>query len=213
MIHTITKALNLIKKDFRGFVFLAIRLFFISINQTLSTKITYFIFFLKNIQSGKKNKFYGIPVFDRMPLSKISIGNNCRIRSDITTNLAIRKKCIIRTYNANAIIEIRDNTGINGSIIASSDKIVIGKDVLIGYNCYISDTDNHPIDPIERHHGKAETAPIDIGDNVWLGANVVVLKGVSIGANSVIGANSLVLSSIPSNVIAIGNPCRVIKKI
>ena len=101
----------------------------------------------------------------------------------------------------------------NGSVIASSNRIVIGKDVLIGYNCYISDTDNHPIDPIERHTGKAETAPIEIGDNVWLGANVVVLKGISIGANTVIGANSLVLSNIPSNVIAIGNPCRVIKKI
>jgi acetyltransferase-like isoleucine patch superfamily enzyme len=58
-----------------------------------------------------------------------------------------------------------------------------------------------------------ETSPIYLNDNVWLGVNVVILKGVTIGKNSVIGANSLVLSNIPENVLAIGNPCRVIKKI
>jgi acetyltransferase-like isoleucine patch superfamily enzyme len=201
------------KKDFRGFIFLAIRMMSIKINRVVSTKVTYFIFFLKNIEIGKNNKFFGIPIIERVPLSKILIGSNCRFRSDKTTNLAPTKKCIIRTFKAEATIIIGDNTGMNGSVITSSDRIIIGKDVLIGYNCYISDTDNHPIDPIERHIGKAETAPVEIGDNVWLGANVVVLKGISIGANTVIGANSLVLSSIPPNVIAIGNPCRVIKKI
>ena len=213
MFRTIGKGLALLKKDFRCAVFLALHLLSVNVNRAISTKITYFIFFLKNIEIGKNNKFYGIPISQRMPLSKIIVGSNCRFRSDKTTSLAPVKKCILRTYNANATIKIGDNTGMNGSVIASSNRIVIGKDVLIGYNCYISDTDNHPIDPIERHTGKAETAPIEIGDNVWLGANVVVLKGISIGANTVIGANSLVLSNIPSNVIAIGNPCRVIKKI
>ena len=168
---------------------------------------------MKGVKIKNDIRFFGVAFIDRVPLSIISIGSNCTFRSDKTTNLASKKKCIIRTYNANAIIEIGNNTGMNASVIAAAEKIIIGKDVLIGFNCYISDTDNHAIDPLLRHSGKPETAPIFIEDNVWLGVNVVVLKGVTIGKNSVIGANSLVLSNIPENVIAIGNPCRVIKKI
>jgi acetyltransferase-like isoleucine patch superfamily enzyme len=179
----------------------------------ISTLVTYFICFLKNIKIDKNNSFYGIPILVRRPLSTIKLGKNCIMRSDITTNLACKKRCIIRTYNQNALIEIGNNTGINGSVLAAAEKIIIGKDVLIGYNCYISDTDNHVINPLMRHSGMPETSPIYLNDNVWLGVNVVILKGVTIGKNSVIGANSLVLSNIPENVLAIGNPCRVIKKI
>lgn len=202
----------LIQKDFSGTIFLLKNRLTISMNRSISTKITYLMCFLKNISIGKKNRFYGIPILQRVPLSKITLGDNCRIRSDITTNLARTKKSIIRTYNSSAFIQIGDNTGINGSVIASAEKIIIGKDVLIGYNCYICDTNNHVIDPIERHTGKPETGPIKIGDNVWLGLNVVVLRGVTIGENSIIGANSLVLADIPPNVIAMGNPCRVVVK-
>lgn len=209
----IKKLKSLLLADFKGLCFLILKRISILISQRSSSKLTYFLALLKGIKIQKHNSFFGVPILDRVPLSKISIGKNCTFRSDSTTNLANKKKCIIRTYNQNAIIEIGDNTGINGSVIAASEKIVIGNDVLIGFNCYISDTDNHAIDPTLRHSGKPETAPIFIEDNVWLGVNVVVLKGVTIGKNSVIGANSLVLSSIPENVIAIGNPCRVIKKI
>lgn len=199
-------------KDFRGFIFFIGKNACIQINRNISTIITYFICFLKDISIGKKSKFYGVPIFDRKPLSWISLGNNCTIRSDSTTNLARKKKSIIRTYKSNAIIIIGDNVGINGSVIAAAEKIIIGKDVLIGYNCYICDTSNHVIDPTERHTGNPETRPIYIGDNVWLGLNVVVLSGVTIGENSIIGANSLVLSNIPPNVIALGNPCKVVVK-
>jgi len=209
----IKDAKNLIRKDLRGFLFLVSNKLFIYIKKNISTIITYFVCFFKGIKIGKKNNFYGVPIFVRRPLSTINLGQNCTVRSDFTTNLASRKKSIIRTYNRNAIIEIGDNTGINGSVIAAAEKIIIGKDVLIGYNCYISDTDNHVVDPVMRHSGIPETKPIYLGDNVWLGVNVTVLKGVTIGKNSVIGANSLVLSNIPENVLAIGNPCRVIKNI
>jgi len=189
----IIKIYSLLKNDFRGVFFNSIKLVNIVFKKLICTKWMYFFGILKNIKYGSNMKFYGISLIERAIGSKIEIGNNCKIRSDVTTNLSVKKKTIIRTYNKNANLKIGNNVGINGSVIAASENIRIGNDVLIGYNCYISDTDNHVVNPEKRHIGKPETAPICIEDNVWLGVNVVVLKGVTIGKNSVIGANSLVL--------------------
>jgi len=210
---SLRKKYHLLRQDFRGIAFMMLGRLRSGTTKRTATVYTYLLCRLKDIRLGRHIGFYGIPVLDRKPFSTILLGSRCRIRSDRTTNLARKKRCIIRTLNKGAYVEIQENTGINGSVIAAAEKIVIGRDVLIGYNCYITDTDSHPLDPARRHLDEAETAPVTIGDNVWLGANVVVLKGVTIGENSVIGANSLVLSSVPANVFAIGNPCRVIKKI
>ncbi len=93
-----------------------------------------------------------------------------------------------------------------------SNFIDIGHCVLIGPNCNIICT-NHSIDVTERMKGVFNDKPIIIGDNVWLGANVTILPGVTIGANSVIGAGSVVTKDIPTNVIAVGNPCKVLREI
>uniref|UniRef100_UPI00301C5769 DapH/DapD/GlmU-related protein n=3 Tax=Bacteria TaxID=2 RepID=UPI00301C5769 len=71
----------------------------------------------------------------------------------------------------------------------------------------------HPIEPELRREVAQFNIPIHIGDNVWIGANSVVLPGVKIGENSVIGAGSVVTKDIPSNVVAVGNPCRVLREI
>lgn len=71
----------------------------------------------------------------------------------------------------------------------------------------------HPIDPELRRETFQYNADVHIGDNVWLGAGVVVLPGVTIGENSVIGAGSVVTKDIPANVVAVGNPCRVLREI
>ena len=90
--------------------------------------------------------------------------------------------------------------------------ITIGDDVQIGPNVQLL-TPSHPIDP-ERRRAKLESAkPIVIGNNVWLGGGVVVVGGVTIGEDSVIGAGSVVVNDIPPNVIAVGNPCRVVREI
>lgn len=90
--------------------------------------------------------------------------------------------------------------------------IAIGDDVMMGPNVQLL-TPNHPIDP-DRRRAKLESAqPITIHDNVWLGGGVIVLGGVSIGENSIVGAGAVVTKDVPANVIAVGNPARVVRSI
>ncbi|MFF0739225.1 sugar O-acetyltransferase [Streptomyces sp. NPDC004111] len=90
--------------------------------------------------------------------------------------------------------------------------ITIGEDCQIGPNVQLL-TPTHPIDPKPRRDGIEGAEPIAIGDNVWLGGGVIVLPGVSIGDNSVVGAGSVVTKDIPADVVAVGNPARVIRSI
>lgn len=97
-------------------------------------------------------------------------------------------------------------------VILDCAKVKIGKNAAIGPNCGLYCA-VHPTDPVERAKWVETAKPITIGDNVWLGGNVVVLPGVTIGDNTTIGAGSVVTKDIPSNVVAAGNPCKVLKKI
>lgn len=71
----------------------------------------------------------------------------------------------------------------------------------------------HPTDPKARLSGKELAAPIKIGNNVWLGGGVIICPGISVGSNVTIGAGSVITKDIPNNVVAAGNPCRVIRKV
>lgn len=89
--------------------------------------------------------------------------------------------------------------------------VTIGDDCFIGPNVSIY-TACHSTDPAERNSRKEWALPVTIGDNVWIGGSVTILPGVKIGSNVTIGAGSVVVKDIPSDVVAVGNPCRVIKK-
>ncbi len=97
-------------------------------------------------------------------------------------------------------------------IILDCTKVTFGKNVFIAPNCVFS-TAGHPIDSEQRAKGLEIALPITVGDDVWFGANVTVLPGVTIGSNVVIGAGSVVNKDIPDGVVAVGNPCKVIRKI
>lgn len=90
--------------------------------------------------------------------------------------------------------------------------IYIGNNVMIGPNVTIA-TAGHPIDPQRRQQVTQFNIPVIIGNNVWIGASCVILPGVLIGDNTVIGAGSVVTKNIPSNVVAMGNPCKVSREI
>ena len=91
-------------------------------------------------------------------------------------------------------------------------KITIGNSVLIAPNVTISVT-GHPVHPELRAQGEMFALPVSIEDNVWIGSGAIICPGVTIGKNSVIGAGSIVTRDIPPNVVAVGNPCRVLREI
>ena len=110
-------------------------------------------------------------------------------------------------------ISIEDHVYINfGGIILDCAEVFIGANTLIGPNLGIYAV-NHAIDAAERIRGGCIGKPVHIGKNVWLGGDVKILAGVTIGDHAIIGAGSIVTKDIPENVIAAGNPCQVIREI
>lgn len=99
----------------------------------------------------------------------------------------------------------------NLTLVDDTD-IFVGDNVMFGPNVVIA-TAGHPVDPPLREKVAQFNIPVRIGKNVWIGAGAVVLPGVTIGENSVIGAGSVVTKDIPPNVVAVGNPCRVLREI
>lgn len=110
-------------------------------------------------------------------------------------------------------IEIGDNFFANHNFtVLDPGKVRIGNNVFIATNCNIT-TAGHPIDAKTRNSGIEYAYPVTIGNDVWIGSNVCILPGVTIGSNVVIGAGSVVNKDIPDNVVAVGNPCRVLRPI
>ena len=130
------------------------------------------------------------------------------------------------SVGAKGRVAIGDFTLLNGALIMCEDQIEIGSHCLISWNVGIADSDFHPLDPAQRlvdaqalapyfkdrpERPVLKTAPVKIGDNVWIGMNAVILKGVSIGQNSVVAAGAVVTKSVPENTVVAGNPAVAVK--
>ncbi len=172
-----------------------------------TTFFNVFYCFIRGIKLGNNNQFFGFAFFKRTVGSTIIIGDNCRFRSTATSNLiGVNHKCIIATHAPGASIKIGNGSGFSGTTIGAFCQITIGDNVKCGANTLITDSDWHADDA-----RSAKPKAVFIDDNVWLGYGAIVMKGVTIGKNSVIGAGSVVTKDIPPNVVAAGNPCKVIK--
>lgn len=172
----------------------------------LSTGIMRLKLLLRGIPCGRSTRFYGLAKFKRANRGRIVIGNHCTLNSSRTSNLiGVNRPCIFTALEPESILTIGDHCGFSGTVIGCFDNVTIGKHVRCGANTLITDSDWHLDDP-----RTGAPKPVTIEDHVWLGVNVTVLKGVHIGRNSIIGAHSLVTRDIPPNVIASGNPCKVI---
>lgn len=201
------KHLRYFRHDFRGELwgYLGCRIK-LSCLCLISTLWNYMKCGLYDIKVGKGNKFWGNMIFRRHSLSSIKIGSGSQFNNSSRLNqIGVNHPCVISTHSTDALISIGNNCGFSGTTIAAYKKIEIGNNVLCGANTIINDFDWH----VERYHSLPKD--VVIGNNVWLGVNVVVMKGVTIGDNAIIGANSVVTKDIPANTIAVGNPCKVVK--
>lgn len=166
---------------------------------------------LAGLQWDPSWRFWGRPrIINR---GKINIGEHFECCSHPKYNsIGVFQRTLLRTTNPRAELVIGRNVGISGCSISASESITIGDHVLIGSGALITDSDAHPLDPIQRRiKGVAgKSAPIIIGNDVFIGARVIILKGVTIGAGAIIGAGSVVSKNVPPGAIAVGNPviCR-----
>lgn len=155
----------------------------------------------------------------RCPRAKsIRIGNNCRIKSRFNSNLVGKTNPTVLQCVDRGKIMIGDHSGMSFCIISSRAEIRIGNHVNIGGNVRIFDHNFHSLDFMDRRNGQLDrkgcrSAPIQIGDDVFIGANSIILKGVKIGDRAIIGAGSVVSSCIPSDEIWGGNPAKKIKNV
>lgn len=123
--------------------------------------------------------------------------------------------CYVEAARPHARIEVGDRTEFNNNLMLKSEGagIRVGRDGLFGAHIEIFDSNFHDLDPLRRRDGTVAMAPVEIGDNVFVGMGAKILKGATIGSDSVIGAGAVVSGSIPSGVIAAGNPARVIRNL
>jgi maltose O-acetyltransferase len=121
---------------------------------------------------------------------------------------------LIQAREINASIKIGNNTVFSNDItIIAVREITIGDRCLIGDRLIVYDNDGHEIDPSTRTRSYGKAAPVNIGNNVWIGSSVTILKGVNVGDNSIIAASSVVTKDVPANAMVAGNPAKIIKMI
>lgn len=174
----------------------------------------YFRAFTK-VQMGSKVRFWGKPIIYLFDGMDIKIGNNVTINSS-NWGYHVNMHSPVKLYvnQPGASITIGDHTRIHGSCLHAYSSITVGSKCLIAANCQIFDGNGHDLS-MGNVEGRLKTIgpaePIVIEDCVWIGANSIVLPGVTIGRGSVIGAGSVVAKSIPPMSIAAGNPARVIR--
>lgn len=129
------------------------------------------------------------------------IGENCYIEPPLHTNFGGHHVHFGKNIYANFNLTLVDDT-----------HIYVGDYTMFGPNVTVA-TAGHPILPRLRQEGYQYNAPVHIGKNCWLGAGVIIVPGITIGDNVVIGAGSVVTKDLPSNVVAVGNPCKVLREV
>ncbi|HME87609.1 MAG TPA: acyltransferase [Chthoniobacterales bacterium] len=172
-----------------------------------------------NVEFGEGFYCESAQVFKKLRSKKphaVVLGNHVSVYAGCSFAIGENGKCTVGDF-----------TLLNGAIVMAEERIDIGSYCLISWGVGIADSDFHPLEPAQRlvdaqalapflkdrpPRPKLKTAPVKIGDNVWIGMNAVILKGVTIGDNSVVAAGAVVTKSVPANTIVAGNPAVEVKK-
>ena len=169
-----------------------------------------------HVNYGKNMVLDGLPVFRFCRSAIVDLKSNITFTNSSKYNMiGINKKCSVFVGN-NAKLMISENCGFSGVSIYCASSITIGKNVNVGGNVFIWDTDFHPLDyQARREHRTSEiiSKSVVIEDDVFIGGNSTVLKGVKIGEKSIVGAGSVVTKCIPAGQIWAGNPAKFIRYI
>lgn len=172
-------------------------------------------FYKSQIQLKGKINISGMPIYVFRENGFLILGDNVYLKSNKKSyHLNMHSPVKIMVDRKDAVVEIGANTRVNGSCIHAYKKISIGRNCLIAANCQIIDGNGHDLsfpNVENRVNTLGDAKEIIIEDNVWIGANSIILPGVRIGFGSVIAAGSVVVKSIPSMCVAGGNPAKVIK--
>lgn len=172
----------------------------------------------RGITLGSNIAWLGKPIITTIKGSSLSIGDQSVICSRSTqTALGVNHPVVIRTLTPDAVITIGSKVRMSGTTICAATKIIIGDRCVIGANAMIVDTDFHSLDPSVRSSPDdaryAISKPVVIGNDVFIGGNSTILKGVSIGIGAIIGSNCVVTKDVPAGMIAAGNPAKLIGQV
>ena len=174
------------------------------------------LFAYNNIPWGHGWRLHGVPIIQKHRNSRMTFGPGLRLRSSLRSNpLSPNHPVVLATWQAEAVLDIGANFKMTGGGICAAEKIIIKNDVTVGANTAIIDTDFHPLDPEyrKRNPSDAKTAMIVIENDVFIGMNCVILKGVTVGQGSVVGAGSVVMTDVPPGVVVAGNPAKIVREL
>ena len=174
------------------------------------------LFAMNGIPWGRGWRFYGVPIIQKHRRSRMTFGPGLKLRSSTRSNpLGPNHPVILATWQTGAVLEIGADFGMTGGAICASERVVINNNVAVGANTTIIDTDFHPLDPQQRKlkPSNGRICKIVIEDDVFIGMNCLILKGVTIGRGSVVGAGSVVTDDVPPDAIVAGNPARILRQL
>ena len=172
-----------------------------------------FVLVARGVRSGRGVNLYGVPYIACAGGASIVLGDRVGIRSRTANNVLIGRRCTLAALRDGAVIEIGNGVGVSGATIVAMTRINIGSRTLIGAEAMILDSDFHPLGPAQRRIHEtagAKSAAVHIGDDVFIGARAIILKGVNIGDGAVIAAGAVITRDVAPGDIVAGNPARVV---